>query len=525
MGDNERPSPSGGHDGRPARSLPSSRGLRCYPRRRSARRAQAPAAPEEIHDVDEAREPPPAGPGTREPRSGNASAGQGRTRCATTRAARARGIPDCAPDTHQPTPLRLGPSGHAPVLPPRSPTSRSLASSEGSHAHEPGRPAVRVPQPRPGTKTAVATTPVATDPGPERRGPAVAGTEQPKARPRRRRGRTVALVGEDRPGSTTTGRRALAAGGRVLRGRQHRGERERRGSAGSGAAPAESSTAGVTPRRAVADPWRTTQDRERARQEPRPPTPRLADATGTVGPGAEARPGVPAASTSGGRGPGATADTPAGATDGDALGAGHPGAVVAVVAGEAAGRDRLPLRPRGEGATETTDTQREDALPDTSESERDVRGAAAGSSGRSRSRRSRGRGPRSIRSRPAEGSAPSEPKTRQRSLEERVAAGGPTRGIRAPPGASAGRRPASRGHAHPAAGHRQAHGDHRARRARPDRGARGRRPRPALRDPRRRHVDGRQRVPGTRAERAARGWRPRSSTSAAAATASCTPAR
>ena len=50
--------------------------------------------PSEIHIVEEAREPPPAGPrNPGEPRARNASAGEGRIGCAMTRAARRAAVP------------------------------------------------------------------------------------------------------------------------------------------------------------------------------------------------------------------------------------------------------------------------------------------------------------------------------------------------------------------------------------------------------------------------------------------------
>ena len=83
----------------------------------------------------------PPGPGTPESRErGNASAGEGRIGCAMTRATRiaaAHAAGGRVRSTETATVPHAGTT--LPVLFPRSPTSRSLASSEGSSPHEPGQ--------------------------------------------------------------------------------------------------------------------------------------------------------------------------------------------------------------------------------------------------------------------------------------------------------------------------------------------------------------------------------------------------
>ena len=120
--------------------------------------------------------------------------------------------------------------------------------------------------------------------------------------------------------------------------------------------------------------------------------------------------------------------------------------------------------------------------PDRTDSGAEAAVAAAGRSGGSRSRRTAGAEPAAPTRRAAADAAP-----------RTQVAGGAASPRAAPRGASAraaratGRdgAPPSRAVPIPAAGHRQADGHHRARRARPDRGARGGRARPALRDPHR----------------------------------------
>jgi len=84
----------------------------------------------------------PPGPGTPESRErGNASAGEGRIGCAMTRAtqcAAEQAVCDRARTTDTAATPHVGVTPH--VLSPRSPTSRSLASSEGSSPYEPGTP-------------------------------------------------------------------------------------------------------------------------------------------------------------------------------------------------------------------------------------------------------------------------------------------------------------------------------------------------------------------------------------------------
>ena len=110
---------------------------------RSARRAQLPMRrPSEIHIVEEAREPPPAGP--RIPGEPRARERERRRRTYRVRDD-ARG-PDRSgtrrlrPGTLNRTATAPHVGATPPVLSPRSPTSRSLASSEGSSPYEPGRP-------------------------------------------------------------------------------------------------------------------------------------------------------------------------------------------------------------------------------------------------------------------------------------------------------------------------------------------------------------------------------------------------
>ena len=83
----------------------------------------------------------PPGPGSPESRErGNASAGEGRIGCAMTRAARiAAAHAGCG--RVRSTETTVPHAGTTPpVLSPRSPTSRPLASSEGSSPYEPGQP-------------------------------------------------------------------------------------------------------------------------------------------------------------------------------------------------------------------------------------------------------------------------------------------------------------------------------------------------------------------------------------------------
>jgi hypothetical protein len=84
----------------------------------------------------------PPGPGSSgEPRARNASAGEGRIGCAITRAAR-RAAAHAVRCWARITCNTVAPhTGAVPtVQPPRSRSSRSLASSEGSSSHEPGKP-------------------------------------------------------------------------------------------------------------------------------------------------------------------------------------------------------------------------------------------------------------------------------------------------------------------------------------------------------------------------------------------------
>ena len=105
------------------------------------------AAPHAAHERDRIdssrrranRRPP--GPGSPESRErGNASAGEGRIGCAMTRAARiAAAHAGCG--RVRSTETTVPHAGTTPpVLSPRSPTSRPLASSEGSSPYEPGQP-------------------------------------------------------------------------------------------------------------------------------------------------------------------------------------------------------------------------------------------------------------------------------------------------------------------------------------------------------------------------------------------------
>lgn len=84
----------------------------------------------------------PPGPGSPESRErGNASAGEGRIGCAMTRATRIAAAHAAGGRVRSTEPATVPHAGTTPpVLSPRSPTSRSLASSEGSSPYEPGQP-------------------------------------------------------------------------------------------------------------------------------------------------------------------------------------------------------------------------------------------------------------------------------------------------------------------------------------------------------------------------------------------------
>jgi hypothetical protein len=124
-------------------SLPGPGRARCYAGHRPARRAQLP-----MRRTSEIEEPrggartaarrAPESPESRE--RGNASAGEGRIGCAMTRATRiaaAHAAGGRVRSTETATVPHAGTT--LPVLFPRSPMSRSLASSEGSSPHEPGQ--------------------------------------------------------------------------------------------------------------------------------------------------------------------------------------------------------------------------------------------------------------------------------------------------------------------------------------------------------------------------------------------------
>jgi hypothetical protein len=105
------------------------------------------AAPHAAHERDRRssrrranRRPP--GPGSPESRErGNASAGEGRIGCAMTRAARLAAAPAACGRVRSTETATVPHAGTSPpVLSPRSPTPRSLASSEGSSPYEPGQP-------------------------------------------------------------------------------------------------------------------------------------------------------------------------------------------------------------------------------------------------------------------------------------------------------------------------------------------------------------------------------------------------
>ena len=83
----------------------------------------------------------PPGPGSPESRErGNASAGEGRIGCAMTRATRIAAAHAAGGRVRSTETATVPHAGTTPsVLSPRSPTSRSLASSEGSSPYEPGQ--------------------------------------------------------------------------------------------------------------------------------------------------------------------------------------------------------------------------------------------------------------------------------------------------------------------------------------------------------------------------------------------------
>ena len=545
------------------------------------------AAPSEIDIVEEAREPPPAGP--RNPRraasAGNASAGEGRIGCAMTRATQcAAAYRRLRPGTHTDTAAAPHAGATPHVLPHARPPSRSLAPSEEELTDEPrqpGRDRTARDQRRPSVR-------------PMARHPAMGA--RPERGPATGTGATGATAG--RPG---------ADGGRGGRGRSRSGA----GAAPDLERPAESSTDPTGPRPSP----RTPTPIEPAPDAGRPRPPRVPTENGRRRPGAV---GHPSAAASG------TPDTRTtrrsdhrcrhirGAPDRPATGEadgcrGHrrrrrrggrggrgrrsAGRGTRTAAGGSERRHRaadgnsrvLSRRGRPPSGTGVEDA----SMPPRPATVRPNRTPSPSSTREHRRRRGprrrRGRrgnalpkwaprtkhprfhhrhparrrparwradspdGPRKRRGRrgpaPPSGRPPLRHDRRNRVHRHeaaRAAVAPAPRRTRsrwrpvAPPGAAlqpfadrAGRRRASppRGHDRRAADHRQAHGDHRARRSRPDRGARGETSWSSTTS----RARARRRWSATSTSDAcrtcSRAWRPRSSTSVGAATACCTPAR